>query len=316
MDIDKKRIESSMCEMLTLYRLVPIMAYLVGKGAKSNDTIAKAGWQTLVSEFRSWFKSDLEQEHDAVEEILKQFLADNKAWIQYVLMDMAFYANKISDSAGTTNAKTLELMREDAYLERMREQQKFLSWDTNAFYMPLVGCEHETDPKRVLRTLLDIGCGYVPYADLFGKANPDRIATYYGIDKRYVKDSIDFASLQNTFDLRIIKADVTDPVSDDQWKDRRPSVLFFGESLHCFSGPLTWLNHFIKKMSSVKIVMILELDNKAELGCGFDFHMLMHSGTRTITAEDMSYFAMELSAELLTMRASSQHIMYKLVLHE
>lgn len=296
-DNKDERFEQFMCNLLTAYRWVPLLASIM---REHNQEVRTGMWDQLVKKMCADMNVKVGSTTcSELELILRTFVTKNQDWIDYTLADMSRYAHKIL-LKGMEN-KQIELKRYENYPGRMAQQQKFLRWNNEAFVI---------DDSNA--SIIDIGCGSFPYYNLFRKNN-NHMDKYLGVDKRDMDDVL--YNDPQKFNPNEVFFKRLDVVLGNKavLKDLIiPDVLFMGEFIHCVIDPYSLLKDFLNMFPSIYEIRILEvaLDNVGGLGQAFEFHMQEHVAKHTFSARRLPELASKLNMSMKTREVSSQHVMY------
>ncbi len=299
---DRVELEQLFCKWLSMYRMIPMLRML-SLGTKYVDPLSRAAWLELrdVIDNSNLFEGD-------DPEVLKKMVKENKNWIKYAMQDFEYYTYVFRGLLEGVNTeeydkfKELQEEREEVYLLRMQEQFDLLEWEPKCFEL-----------QQKYTCIMDIGCGTLPYINLFAESNSKNILTYYGVDKREIPPG-PYMLGKSGMAAEIICCDLTQESERALLGEYKPTVLFFGESLHCFVKPLELLLQLVELLPTVQEILVLEFSDESWLGVGMDFHMRMHGGFGKIDLEYIKLFAGKLNAEVEVQRPSSQHNLYRIML--
>jgi len=311
----KDEFETFVCELLTSYRWVPLLACLAN--LKTREDVRIIAWLDLVKLIKGLGFS--QEKEELYENNIREFIHRNRSWINYTMADFLHYVNKLLPDNREIGG---EVYRMSLYHDRMHDQFNFLQWNIDAFLEAGFGGEGELE-------MLDLGCGTMPYIELFRMANvegpPSRLSGYTGVDKRTVSERRLEEILENynseTLNVEFFISDVFDDVPNriearvlDFFESVQPNVLFFGESLHCMSTPKYTLSKLLKLLPKIERISVLEpnLDNMEGLSQAFPFHMKLHANGLFVNSKTLSCMATNLGFNMRAVEASSQHTMYHL----
>lgn len=286
--------ERYICEAMTSYRIIGALAILLNPNV--NDSLKMLTWLDLIKHMKERMNVTLPDQQETVENMLRDFIEDNRDWIIYTLCDMCWFAK---NTIGLDfDSKSIDDMRLEHYLPRMLDQKMFLEWNATAFKIP--------DSENHI--LVDVGCGTFPYFGLFVKNN-STLQKYVGIDKRTVELPI---TVSEKVSVSYISRDV---LTLQNW--RLPGapdydILFLGETLHCLPMPVQWLKNIMQHNGTLRHIMVLQphVDIQRGLSQLFSFHMKIHANGAFLNSKTMSYLAMLLKMRLTSRQASSQHTMW------
>ena len=210
-----------------------------------------------------------------------------KGLIEYTYYDMTHYFYSIRCDGRVPEWITENRMQ--WYLQAMADQVKILKWKTRMFRVPV------EDGERT--TVMDIGCGLMPFRPLFEQANGMHKLTYIGIDK---------LPLAETTQCKV----TNESIEDLLWQ-HYPEVVFFGNSLHCFGDAAFILQKILH--STVKEVIIVDYKPKSPQGLLLSYHLDCHTKSwSNPTLESLTKLAEKNNRKLKVTYPSSQHQMIKI----
>lgn len=175
-----------------------------------------------------------------------------KALMEYTYYDMAHYFYLSHGNGRVPEWVTENRMRH--YHKAMEEQVKLLKWKTRKFRI------HTN--KVEATTLLDIGCGLMPFKQLFIKANAGACINYVGIDKCDLPD--------------VLNEKISDENIGTLLDLYKPETVFFGNSLHCFSCS-PYLLSIILEQSEIQDIIIVDYRPNSMVGRTLSFHLKSHT---------------------------------------
>jgi len=302
-----EKIETFVCDMMTSYRWVPLLATLAKDDV--DDATKMIAWLDLTRLLReklfegsaaAVITHDMEMTFEEAENYLRKFIDKNKNWIMYSLLDMGFYVNDL------VPFDDVEKARMEAYPHRMAEQAKFLRWFEGGFTLPI---QCLPDAK-----ILDIGCGTMPYTGLFDVHNQaGSVNKYLGLDKKDMRPFLPEGEIIKPYNIMFEQLDIC--TADIRNIVYHPDVIFFGESLHCLCIPIPTLKKLCDYFGdTLKVMMFLEpnLNTQSGLSTAFPFHMKLHADGMFVNTKTISNIAMLLGMNMSKREASSQHTMYVL----
>ncbi len=315
--------ETFVCGLMTSYRWIPLLATLASN--ETRDDLRMIAWLDAVKLIEELGMPPYMTQ--AFENDLRSFINKNKNWINYTMADFWWYAHNMLPlelPLESTVGKDWNDYRMSLYHDRMQDQFDFLEWNKEAFKeINFEGCGE--------LEILDIGCGTMPYLELFRKANmpkdgpPSLISGYTGVDKRAIhQDRFDEIKENYPDDSLMVRFYLSNmfkefPVNCEKSflthiKAVQPNVLFLGEALHCVDRPRHFLSALLRKLIKVKRISILEphLGTVKGLSQAFPFHMKLHANGLFVNCKTLSCMATNLGFNLHVVKASSQHTMYHL----
>lgn len=247
----------------------------------------------LHSHFESIKDDESEILTDAVRETIEHLnipfsqLYRIKGLIEYTYYDMAHYFYSSINNGRVPHWITDNRMR--WYLQAMASQVKILKWKTKMFRVPMEDGE--------LTTIMDIGCGLMPFRSLFEQVNGDNKLTYIGVDKLPLD--------------KVTQCKVTNESIDDLLWQHYPEVVFFGNSLHCFGDAAFILQKILH--SAVKEVIIVDYKPRSPQGLLLSYHLDCHTKSwSNPTIESLNELAKRNNRKLKVTYPSSQHQMVKI----
>jgi hypothetical protein len=146
-------------------------------------------------------------------------------------------------------------------------------------------------------TIMDIGCGLMPFRSLFEQANGENKLTYVGVDKLPLAD--------------IVQYTVTNDNIKDLLFQQYPDVVFFGNSFHCFIDAIFILEKIFQ--SPVKEIIIVDYRSRSLQGLLLSYHLDCHTNSwSNPTLESLTKLAEKNNRKLKVTYPSSQHQMVKI----
>ena len=277
---DKKTLEQFLYNALTSYRIVPLLHAIVNNKHTDSAIVGKA----CIALHKALVSAGYTDKTSEVFEVLHKY----EEWIRYTLDDFRYYADFLHYLPVSVSLH---------YLKAMEEQVTggLLNWDWQAFRTMLGG-----------PIVLDVGCGRVPYLGLFREANNGWIH-YTGLDKREQDPTIRIPSnMQYSF----LTADATGDLEAATGLLFDVNVLFWGNSLHCFTEPAKLVQKFLEACPKVQTILILEPTPGSALEFAFSFHMEIHK-KGSVSWDRMLSPVPTREWEQEAIPASSQHTMYR-----
>lgn len=297
-------VEKWICDTLSSYRMLYLLRDAVNYKSLSledkravTSALMEEGRKICINQKGNGFTEDM-----FMLELLR-VLPDIEGWLEYSLLDNAFYLEKIF---GNVKLHELDKNRMREYMHRMTQQHYLLNWNSFAFKLHSGNC-----------VIYDFGVGEMPYLPQFYE-NIDTCKSlqYIGIDKvplykKFFEWEYEILLTNDALTIEIEKGDMRDFPPKDNLP--RPTILFFGESLHCVEKPEEVIRNLMCHYgSTVQKILILEpnLDDNRGVGKAFEYHMLKHCNGKVLNRTKTAKIANSLGMVFSVFYPSSQHTMY------